>query len=194
MNGRHPLTVHAQRLKEALDAMDAVSSDLDRVADAIAASLRGGGTVFVAGNGGSAAESQHLAGELVGRLSADRERSPLRAAALTGDTSTLTALGNDYGYEEVFARQVEAHARPGDVLVVLSTSGRSANLVSAVRRASAIGATTVGLLGRTRRELHDLCDHVVAVPAESAATVQECHLALIHVLVETVEDRLAARP
>ena len=193
MNDRNPLLVHTERLKDALDAMLSLSDEVDRAAAAIATSLRAGGTVFVAGNGGSAAEAQHLVGELVGRLSAERERPPLRAAALTGDPSTMTALGNDYGFSEIFARQVESLMRPGDVLVVLSTSGRSANLVAAVRRAATIGGVTVGLLGGTRRDLHDLCDHVIAVPASSTATIQECHLALVHVLVEWVEDRLAAR-
>jgi D-sedoheptulose 7-phosphate isomerase len=155
--------------------------------------LTAGGTVLIAGNGGSAAEAQHLAWEFVGRLTADRERGPLPAVALCADAATLTALGNDYGFEEIFARQVSALGRAGDTLLVLSTSGSSPNLVAAVKAAAAREVGTVGLLGETRRALHDLCDVVIAAPATTTETIQECHLAIIHVLVGQVEDRLAAR-
>src|SRR5437764_8954910 len=188
----HPLLEHAAELSRALDALDDVVPDVDRAADAIADAMRSGGSLFVAGNGGSAAEAQHLAGEFVGRLSAGRERQPLPAMALSADAATVTAVGNDYGFEQIFARQVAAVARRGDVLVVISTSGGSPNLVAAVRQAAARGVRTVGLLGATRRALHELCDVVVAVPSTFTATIQECHLALIHVLVGEVEDRLAA--
>jgi phosphoheptose isomerase len=189
----HPLRVHAYRLVEALESIDSIRDDVEGAAAAIASALSAGNAVYTAGNGGSAAEAQHLAGELVGRLSAERERGPLRAASLTGDASTMTALGNDYGFEQVFARQVAGLARPGDVLVVLSTSGASENLVAAVREAKNAGAVTVGLLGKQKRTLHELCDHVLAAPANDVATIQECHLALIHVLVGLVEDRLSGR-
>jgi len=182
---------HARRLGEALGALESLTEPLEAAAEAIASSLRAGGTVLTAGNGGSAAEAHHLAGELVGRLTADREREPLRAVALTGDPSIVSAIANDYGFEQVFARQVAALARPGDVLVLLSTSGSSPNLVAAARRAAAGGVTIVGLLGGTARQLHGLCDHVIAVPSTSVATIQECHLVLVHALVARVEDRLA---
>jgi D-sedoheptulose 7-phosphate isomerase len=188
----HPLLLHAAQLRAALDAFDGVAPAIDQASDAIAAAISGGGKVLAAGNGGSAAEAQHLVGEFVGRLSADRERSALPAVALTADGATVTALANDYGFDQIFARQVAAVGRSGDALVVLSTSGASSNLVAAVEAARASGITTIGLLGATRRELHERCDVVIAAPAASTATIQECHVALIHVLVACVEDRLAA--
>ena len=131
-----------------------------------------------------------LSAEMVGRLHPDRERAALPAIALHADSSTMTAVGNDYGFDQVFARQVEAIGRAGDVLVVLSTSGRSANLVAAVDAANALGIATVGLLGRGPRPLHERCTVVLAVPSDALQAVQECHLVLVHALVEQVEDLL----
>jgi phosphoheptose isomerase len=147
-------------------------------------------TVIAGGNGGSAAEAQHLTGELVGRLRADRERIALPAIALHADTSSLTALGNDYGFESIYRRQVEAFGRAGDVLVVFSTSGKSINLVSAAEAAASRGLSTIGLLGERRDVLHGLCDLVLDVPSQSIAVIQECHLLLVHTLVELIENRL----
>lgn len=179
-------------LAEALDSLAGLAGPLRAVTEVVADCYRAGGRVLVAGNGGSAAETQHLTGELLGRLRSDRERDALAAVALTADTATLTAVANDYGYDEVYARQVSGLGRPGDVLVVLSTSGRSANLVRAVEVAAERGLRTVGLLGRGPAPLHVACDHAVAVPSDDVATVQECHLLLVHVLVEAVEDVLGA--
>jgi phosphoheptose isomerase len=190
---QHPLLVHTAGLRDALDNFDSIVESLDRAAAVAAEALGRGGSMLVAGNGGSAAEAQHLVGELLGRLSSDRERPPLPAMVLNADGATLTALGNDYGFEQIFARQVSALGRQGDVLVVLSTSGASLNLVAAVQQAALGGVATVGLLGGTPRALHDLCDVVIAVPATTTATIQECHLVLIHVLVAEIEERLAAR-
>jgi len=181
---------HAAALADALEGLGTLEGPLAAAADALAAALGQGGKVLVAGNGGSAAEAQHLSGELVGRLHPARERPALGAIALHADTSSLTAVANDYGYERVFARQVEALGRPGDALVVLSTSGASPNLLAAVQAGGRLGLATVGLLGPDHRALHECCTHVVAVPARSLAAVQECHLVLVHVLVEMVEDRL----
>src|SRR5207302_1791965 len=119
---------------------------------------------------------QHLTGELIGRLAPHRERPALPAIALTADTAVLTALANDYGYEDVFARQVEALGRPRDALVVLSTSGSSQNLVNAVRVAHDRELVTIGILGGTRRALHEACDIVVAAGSDSTQTIQEMHL------------------
>jgi phosphoheptose isomerase len=179
-------------LTQALEVLAGLTPQVRAATDVIAECYRGGGRVLVAGNGGSAAEAQHLTAELLGRLRADRERDALAAVALTADTATLTAVANDYGYDEVFARQVAGLGRPGDVLVVLSTSGRSANLVRAVEVAAERGLRTVGLLGTGPAPLHVACDHAVAVPSDDVATVQECHLLLVHVLVEAVEDALGA--
>jgi D-sedoheptulose 7-phosphate isomerase len=181
----------ADSLRRALEGLNGLSDPFEGAAAALAASFRSGGKLLAAGNGGSAAEAQHLTAELIGRLSPSRERGPLPAVALHADTSTLTALGNDYGYERVFARQVEAIGNRGDILVVLSTSGASANLVAAVEAARARGLVTVGLLGPGIRPLHQVCTHFLAVPSDDPQAIQECHLVLIHSLVERTEQLLA---
>ncbi len=183
---------HANTLRDALDGLGALDEPLRAAAGSIAQSFRSGGKLLAAGNGGSAAEAQHLTGELIGRLHPTRERRALPAVALHTDTSTLTAVANDYGYEEIFARQVEGIGRPGDVLVVLSTSGASENLVRAVDVAQPAGNHD-GRPARARpRPLHERCDHVLAAPSDSLAAVQECHLILVHVLVEHVENALSS--
>jgi D-sedoheptulose 7-phosphate isomerase len=186
------LGVHANELRDALAQLGAVDPDLRASAESIARSVTSGGKLLAAGNGGSAAEAQHLTSEFIGRLHPSRERRSLPAVALHADTSTMTALANDYGYEEVFARQVQGLGATGDVLVVLSTSGASPNLVRAVDAARERGMTTIGLLGRSPRPLHERCDHVLAAPSDNLSTVQECHLVMVHVLVEYVEDALSA--
>lgn len=182
---------HVGRLRRALDRLHDIEAPLEAAAGAIAWSLGAGGKLLAAGNGGSAAEAQHLTAEFLGRLEAARDRQALPAVALHADTSTLTAVGNDYGFDSVFSRQVEALGCPNDVLVVLSTSGASTNLVRAVDAASDRGMISVGLLGPGSRPLHERCTHVVAVPSESPQAIQECHLVLVHTLVELVEDRLS---
>lgn len=156
-----------------------------RTAARIGTTLADGGRVLVCGNGGSAAESQHFAAELSGRFR--RERRALPALALTVDTSALTAIGNDYGFEQVFARQVEAYGRPGDVLVVISTSGRSANVVAAGRAGRAQGLHVVALTGRDAGPLADVAHEVLAVPEADTARVQEVHLTVLHALCDEVE-------
>jgi D-sedoheptulose 7-phosphate isomerase len=147
--------------------------------------LQGGGRLLVAGNGGSAAEAQHLAAELVGRFR--RERPGLSAIALHAETSSLTAIANDYGYVEAFARQVQAHGRAGDVLLCLSTSGASPNLLAAARAARAAGLRTWALTGATPNPLRDACDGAVCIDHASTAVVQEVHLVAIHLLCEVVD-------
>lgn len=187
------LATRCAALTDALSRLQDLEETFGLAAAAVAGSIRAGGTVLVAGNGGSAAEAQHLSAEMVGRLHPDRERRALPAVALHADTSALTAIGNDYGYDQVFARQVEALGRAGDVLIVLSTSGRSANLVAAVDVANARGIVTIGLLGPGPRPLHERCTHTLAVPTDGLQAVQECHLVLVHALVEQVEDLLGVR-
>ncbi len=164
----------------------------DRLAIAarlVAEALRRGNKVMFCGNGGSAADSQHLAAELVGRYR--RNRPGLAALALTVDTSALTAIGNDFGFEEVFSRQVEALGQPGDVLVAISTSGRSPNVLRAVEAARALGLKTVGLVGRDGGQLAGLVDLALVVPSEDTARIQECHITLGHILCDLVEGELA---
>ena len=185
------LESRAADLRAALERIADLDGAMDAAATAVARSFRSGGKLLAAGNGGSAAEAQHLTGEFVGRLVPTRERAALPAIALHADTSALTAVGNDYGFDRIFARQVEALGRPGDVLLVLSTSGASANLVAAVDAANERELVTVGLLGPGVRPLHQRCQHVLAVDSPSMQVVQECHLLLLHVLAEQVEDLVA---
>lgn len=160
------------------------------IADRYAAALRAGGTLFFAGNGGSAADAQHIATEYVVRFHANR--APLRAVALTTDTSLLTACANDMGFDAVFARQVEAHGRPGDVLVLHSTSGDSPNVVRAAQSARARGVTVIAFLGRDGGRLKALADVALVIASEHTAHIQELHLALEHAICELVEERLRA--
>src|SRR6185312_14325357 len=174
----------------AIDLADAVVA----VVDACEASLRRGGKLMFCGNGGSAADSQHLATELLIRLRGSVERPSWPALALTLDPAALTAGGNDYGYEFVFERPLRGLGRPGDVLFGITTSGRSPNVVRALRAAREIGVVTVGLLGGDGRPAADWCDHLLLVPDAETARVQECHIALGHAVLELLEDRLIALP
>jgi D-sedoheptulose 7-phosphate isomerase len=164
------------------------------VVTACEASLRQGGKLMFCGNGGSAADSQHLATELQVRLRGSVERPSWPALALTLDAAALTAGGNDFGYEFVFERPLRGLGRPGDVLFGITTSGRSANVVRALRAAREMGIVTVGVLGGAGEPALGQCDHVLLVPDAETARVQECHIALGHAVLELLEDRLVARP
>jgi phosphoheptose isomerase len=170
----------------------AVSSaeQIGAAAVTLEACLVNGNKVLVFGNGGSAADAQHFAAELIGRFR--RERDPMPAIALTTDTSVLTAVGNDHGFDRIFVRQVRALARPGDVVVAISTSGRSANVIAAVRAARAAGVTTMALTGAGGGELAPAVDLAIVVPSNDTAIVQEVHIAVIHILCELVESSLPA--
>jgi D-sedoheptulose 7-phosphate isomerase len=160
-----------------------------RIAQRYARALAGGGTLFFAGNGGSAAHAQHIATEYQIRLR--RERRPFRAVSLAADSSVITAAGNDLGFEQIFARQVEALARPGDLLILHSTSGRSENLLQAARKARELGVATVALLGGDGGALRGLVDEALVVPSDDSSRIQELHLAVEHVIVGLVERELA---
>jgi D-sedoheptulose 7-phosphate isomerase len=174
-------------------AMDACAQALPgAIADAahrIAGTLRAGGKLLIFGNGGSAADAQHLAAELVGRYR--RERRPWPAIALTTDTSALTAIGNDYGFDEIFARQVRALAAPGDVVIGLSTSGNSENVLRAFAAAGEAGAFRIGLGGRDGGRMTAACDLALIVPADDTARIQEMHITILHILCDTIETELA---
>jgi D-sedoheptulose 7-phosphate isomerase len=161
------------------------------IADLLVATLRGGGKVLLAGNGGSAGDAQHIAAELVGRYKCERPGWP--AIALTTDTSALTAIANDYGFEAVFARQVEALGRPGDVLWAFSTSGTSPNVVRALDVARARGLKTVGFTGTRGGALGAHCDHLFVSPSADTAVVQQIHLMTGHAICDAVEHALAAQ-
>jgi D-sedoheptulose 7-phosphate isomerase len=153
----------------------------------LAETLRSGGTVLFCGNGGSAADAQHLAAELVGRLDASRDRGPLAGLALTTDTSALTAMSNDYGFEEVFARQLGALGRRGDALVALSTGGRSPNVVRAAEAAREAGLRVVALVGPDGSPLDDLADVCLHAPGRSSGEIQQGHITLGHLLCRLAE-------
>jgi len=146
--------------------------------------------IYFLGNGGSAADCQHLAAELVGRFK--KERRGLPAVALTTDTSILTAIGNDYGFEEIFARQVEALVKPGDLVVGISTSGDSPNVVKAIQLAKEKGALAVGLTGRRGGKLVDVCDLCIKVPSDVTARIQEVHILIGHIVCEMIDEVAAS--
>ena len=185
-----------ERIRASLDGLAALAgrvaaehaADIAAIVDRYEATLRGGGTLFFAGNGGSAADAQHVATEYVVRYHTNRPA--MRAVALTTDTSLLTACANDMGFDEVFARQVEALAESGDLLVLHSTSGESPNVIRAAQAARARGVAVVALLGRTGGELKNLADVALIIPSDDTARIQELHLAIEHVICDLVEDRL----
>jgi D-sedoheptulose 7-phosphate isomerase len=187
----------APRIEASLEALaslagvcKALAPQVSEVAARYTEALRRGGTLYFCGNGGSAANAQHVATEYVVRYAAARR--PIAAVALTTDTSLLTAAANDLGFEQIFARQVEALCRPGDVLVLHSTSGRSPNLLAAARAARALGVCSVAFLGRGGGPLASEVDEAVVVPSDETGRIQVLHLALEHIVVELVEAALLA--
>jgi D-sedoheptulose 7-phosphate isomerase len=180
-------------LDEHLAVARAVSDllpEVDRVAGAIIGAYESGGQVIAFGNGGSAADAQHLAAELVGRY--QRERRPLPASSLATDPSVVTCIANDYSFDDLFARQVEGLARPGDVVVGVTTSGSSENVVRGLAAARALGATTVLLTGGHGRPAAEHADHALVVPSETTARIQEMHVLLLHLIVDQVDAWAAA--
>jgi D-sedoheptulose 7-phosphate isomerase len=179
-------------LMQSLALDDAVLELVGKVAIECVAALRRGNKILLAGNGGSAADAQHIAAELVGRFW--HERAALSALALTTDTSALTAIGNDYGFDRVFARQVEALGRKGDVFFGISTSGRSRNVLNALRECRAKGIVTVGLTGQSGGDMRSLCDLCVSVPSNETPRIQEGHITIGHIICSLVEHTLFASP
>jgi len=163
-------------------------TNLEGAAKACIDCLKGGGKILLAGNGGSAADAQHIAGELVSRFAFDRPG--LSAIALTTDTSILTAIGNDYGYEHLFARQVQAHGHQGDVFIVYSTSGKSPNILLALQVARERGLICIGLTGNRVGPMPELCDHILEVPSADTPKIQEGHLVLGHTLCGMIENAI----
>lgn len=182
------ITSQIQETQRVMTAMLADKSLLARVEGAARACvdcLKMGNKVLLVGNGGSAADAQHIAGEFVSRFAFDRPGLP--AIALTTDTSILTAIGNDYGYDKLFSRQVQAHARKGDVLIAYSTSGSSLNVIAALQEARKHGVISVGMTGNRGGQMKDLCDHYLDVPSAETPKIQEGHAVLGHILCGLVE-------
>jgi D-sedoheptulose 7-phosphate isomerase len=163
-------------------------ANIEKCADVILETLEKGNKILICGNGGSAADAQHLAAEFVGRF--ETERKALAAIALTTDTSALTALANDYNFEKIFARQIEALARNGDLLIAFSTSGNSPNIISAVMTARQSGCRTLGMTGAKGKKLAGLCDECIMIPAERTARIQEAHILIAHIWCEIIDSKL----
>lgn len=178
----------AQNILEQMVSNDALLEMIEKVANTCVECLRNGGKILLAGNGGSAADAQHIAGEFVSRFAFDRPGLP--AIALTVDTSILTAIGNDYGYEKLFSRQIQALGRPGDVFIAYSTSGKSPNILAALKEARGQKITTVGLTGNAKGQMSDLCDYLLKTPSLDTPKIQEGHLVIGHILCGLVEKRI----
>jgi D-sedoheptulose 7-phosphate isomerase len=189
-----PKNLIGAHLSQSLAALDRATNDATllasagKIAAAIVGALRTGHTLLIIGNGGSAADAQHIAAEIVGRYKQDR--MALAAVALTTDTSALTAIANDYGFEQVFARQVEGLGRRGDVLLALSTSGKSPNILAALRTARERGLVTIGFTGAKGAALGALCDHLLVAPSDDTAIIQQIHLAVAHGICDEIEQTM----
>lgn len=175
-----------------IDALPAIDAQVSDAIGTIVQSIRAGGKIMLCGNGGSAADSQHIAAELTGRFI--RDRIPLPALALSTDTSALTCIGNDYSFAEVFSRQLFALGKSGDCLLAISTSGNSANVIKAVEAAHELGIRTIGLLGRDGGALGALCEHNITVPSNITARIQEAHILIGHTICGGVEQGLGLVP
>jgi D-sedoheptulose 7-phosphate isomerase len=190
-SSKDPIEAH---LKQSLAGLERATRDANllaaarKIASVIIAALRSGNKLLIIGNGGSAADAQHIAAEIVGRYKQDR--AAWAAIALTTDTSALTAIANDYGFEQVFARQVEGLGQRGDVLLALSTSGRSPNILAALRTARERGLVTVGFTGARGEALGGLCDHLLVSPSDDTPVVQQIHLAAAHGICDEIEQTL----
>jgi D-sedoheptulose 7-phosphate isomerase len=183
---RKSLANHA----ETIHALESQVDLIEFIGKLLLSTITSGKRVFLCGNGGSAADAQHIAAELVGRFKMERRALP--AVALTTDSSIMTAVANDYGYDQVFARQIEALASPGDVLIGISTSGNSRNVLEAVKMARHLGVKTVGLTGGTGGFLKTLCDEVLIVPSDVTARIQEAHILVGHIWCEIIDENIKA--
>jgi D-sedoheptulose 7-phosphate isomerase len=189
-------TIAATHFRRSLEALERAAGDaafmgqILAIAAACERALRAGGKVLLAGNGGSAADAQHIAGEFLSRLCFDRD--PLPAIALTTDTSVLTAVGNDYGYDKVFERQVRGLGRRGDVFIAISTSGKSPNVIAALTAARALGVVTVGFTGTApgATTMRPLCDYLLAAPSDDTPLIQQLHITAAHAICEIVERNI----
>ena len=176
------------RTKEEILKSSLIVSNIQKSAEILIETYKNGGKVFLAGNGGSAADSQHIATELVSKFF--KERKPLNAMALTTNTSAITAIGNDYGYEYVFSRQLEAYSKKGDIFVAISTSGNSENIIEALKKAKDLGLKTIGFAGKNGGKMESFCDLIIKVPSTVTPTIQESHIMIGHLICAVVEKEL----
>jgi D-sedoheptulose 7-phosphate isomerase len=186
------------QIRETRDVVAKILNDenlierIERASKSIITAFKSGNKVLLAGNGGSAADAQHIAGEFVSRFAFDRPGLP--AIALSTDTSIITAIGNDYGYEKLFARQIQAHAKTGDVFLAYSTSGKSLNIINALREAKSLGVITVGMTGNQCGPMGELCDYHLNMPSRSTPRIQEAHAVIGHIICGLVEKELFQNP
>ena len=190
-SGKDPIAAHLSLSREALERATQDAALLEtarRIADVITGGLRGGHKLLIAGNGGSAGDAQHIAAEIVGRYKKDR---PAYAAiALTTDTSALTAIGNDHGFEHIFSRQVEGLGKRGDVLLAITTSGRSPNILAALKVARQQGLVTIGFTGSKGASMAASCDHLLIAPSDDTPVIQQIHMAFAHGICDVIEQTL----
>jgi len=174
---------HLETINNVINSME---NDLDKASKMIIDTLKNGNKILLCGNGGSAADAQHIAAELTGRYKTERRGLP--GIALTTDTSALTAIGNDYGYDRVFDRQVESLAQKGDLIIGISTSGNSKNIINALNVAKDIGCTTIGFSGRDGGEMNNICDINLIVPSDNTPRIQEIHILLGHTICQIIDN------
>jgi len=171
------------------EQMHSLTDDIVKISSLCIDSIKSGGKILIFGNGGSAADAQHIAAELVGRYKSERKGLP--AVALTTDTSALTSIGNDFGYDQIFQRQIEALAKPEDIVIGISTSGNSSNVISALKLSKKIGCKTIGLSGNDGGDMNKICDVNILVPASDTPRIQEMHILIGHTLCQLIEQSLA---
>ncbi|WP_115118595.1 SIS domain-containing protein [Synechococcus sp. UW105] len=189
MTSAHAVEAHfCEHISVIKSTLDLSLEPLLQFSSVLVSSLEKGGTIFVCGNGGSASDSQHIAAELLGRFSINRQ--PLRAVSLASDISSITCISNDFSYEDIFSRQVEALARQGDVLFAISTSGNSSNVVAAIQQAKSMGVSSLAFLGKDGGVCKPIADYSIVVPSYSTARVQETHILLAHILCDMIEKNL----
>ena len=179
---------HLEEHQALCESVKSLEEAVNQACLVIAAAVNAGGKIMLCGNGGSASDSQHIAAEFIGRFTKDRE--PISALALTTDTSVLTCVGNDYAFDQIFSRQVKGLGRAGDILIAISTSGNSANVINAVNQAKLLGIQTIGLLGRDGGELVKKCDLSVVIVHQQTARIQEMHILIGHIICHSVETHL----
>jgi len=183
-----------QQIKESYDIKKVIYNDLkmikliEKVSKKTIKAYRNGNKTIIAGNGGSAGDAQHISAEFVGRFAFDRD--PLPSIALTTDSSILTAVGNDYGYKNIFSRQIQANGVMGDIFIAISTSGNSRNIIKAIKQAKSKGIITIGLTNSNGGKMKDLCDYCICVPSMNTARVQEAHIMIGHIICAIVEEKL----
>ncbi len=179
---------HIKEHQDVLYTINSFNDIIEKIASTLINCLKNDGTVYWCGNGGSASDSQHLAGELVGRFVGDRK--PLRSIALNADSAVMTCIVNDYGYEHIFSRQVDGLGREGDVLIGITTSGNSQNVINALNAAKSKKMTTIGLLGKGGGKAQEITDHEIVIPSNTTARVQEMHIMIGHILCDLIEEGL----